>query len=612
MTDGYRFGPFVLDSRRRTLTRDGALVTLTPKAFDLLHYLVQHPNRVLTRQDIMRAVWPDVLVEEGNLTQNIWLLRKALGDTGEQIIVTVPRQGYQFAEDVVVIDTTAPEGRGPLSAEMRLPPRSWPWRGIAAAAAALLVLASVAIRWLRSRSAETPRADVRLAVLPFANLTGDTTENYLADGLTEELITHLARLQPERLGVIARTSVMKYRGGGARLSEIGRDLGVGYALESSIRRSANQLRVTVQLVRVTDESHLWASDFDYGQQDVLHIEDSVAAAVAREVQLRLTPAQRNRFSRTPRTSARAVDAVLRGRDRLMAFRGADTWAQAKRYFDEAVALDSGYALAWAWLSSACRYGADREYMPQAEGYREARQAVARALALDSSLAEGWEQLGQLQRLVDWDWTAANVSYQRALELDPANVDFIARLAASTNDLGHFDETISLLRRGIELDPLDPGLMAQLSNALLESGHTSEALKTFESIPPELRDDIRDFRIDLLVVAGKFAEADSLLDLEPDPTLQLLGRAKVAARRGPRDTADSLRNAFTTAHHNDAAYQIAELFAAENEPDSALAWLDRAYAQRDQGLTSSKVDPLFASLRGNPRYSAFLSKMHLPQ
>ncbi len=265
MNSGYRFGPFLLDPKRRTLTRDGAPVAVMPKGFDILLYLVQHPNRVVTKRDLMRAVWPDTFVEEGNLTQNISLLRKLVEGSGdERLIVTVARQGYQFTGEV----------------------------------------------------SEVNASPVRLAVLPFTNLTGDSTQDSLADGLTEEVISQLARLRPALLTVIARTSMMAFKHTDKRIDDIGRELGVGYVLESSVRRSAHRLRITVQLVRVQDQSHLWASDFDYGIQDAFHVEDSVAAAVVDEVEWRLTPTHRTRLARPASTGPRATDAVMRDGDRL--------------------------------------------------------------------------------------------------------------------------------------------------------------------------------------------------------------------------------------------------------------------------------------------------------
>jgi TolB-like protein/DNA-binding winged helix-turn-helix (wHTH) protein len=600
--DEYRFGPFVLDQRRRALTRDGALIPITPKAFDILFYFVQHPNRILTKQDLMQAVWPDTIVEEGNLTQNISLLRKALAEHGDAsgLIVTVGRQGYQFAGDVTLVP--------PRTRRYKLTR----WRAFAVSGAvALAMVIGVPIAWQRLRGAPTGADTVRLAVLPFMNLTGDSTENDLADGLTEETITQLARLRPEQLRVIARTSVMGYKHGEQRIDEIGRDLSVGYALESSLRQSANRLRVTVQLIRVKDQSHVWASDFDYAQQDIFHIEDGVAAAVAREVQLRLTPVQRARLSRAPSSTAAAIDAVIRGRSAYDAYRGQEGWRDAKRFFDAAIAADSSYALAWAWLSAVYRFGADREWIPTEPGYREARQAINRAVALDPSLPEAWDGLGQMQRLVDWDWTAANTSYQRALALDSGNVNFIQRASFMKRTMGDLGDALALEQRAVELDPLNVDLKIELSSLYLSMGRPHEAIEAFDAVPPDQRKNRPDYRIYLDLVTGHVADAASVLPQIADPEWQLLFRAMIAVRQGPRRAADSLLTAFVNQYHTHDAYQIAEVYGMRGDADSTSLWLDRAYAQRDQGLIDVKAQPFFKSVRSDPRYAAFLTKMRLP-
>lgn len=600
MSDVYRFGAFTLDPQRRSLARDGSPIPITAKAFDVLHYFVQHPNGILTKQDLMKAIWPDTIVEEGNLTQTISVLRKLLAEHGDErgLIVTIGRQGYQFTADVTV---------APPPERTRPPTR---WRSFAAGATvALLGLIAAAIA--RSRATAGGAQMIRLAVLPFVNLTGDSAQNYLADGLTEETITQLARLRPEQLGVIARTSVMRYKHSDARIDDIGRDLAVGYALESSLRRSADKLRVTVQLIRVNDQSHVWASDFDYTRLDLFQIEDSVATAVAREVQLRLTSVERSRLSRSPSTAATAIDAVMRGRNAYNSYGGKEAWSEAKRYFDQAIAIDSNYALAWTWLGATYRFGADREWIPTEPGYRDARRAINRALALDPSLPEAWVQLAQMQRLVDWDWAAANMSYQRALALDPGNVNAIERASLIKVTMGELDDALALDRRAIALDPLDLSQQIDLSSLYLNAGQPDDAIKVFEAIPLDRRNTRPDYRVYLDLVTGRIADAAAALPQVSDPEWQLLLRAMVETRQGSRRSADSLRAAFIDRYRTHDAYQIAELYGFRGDADSAFAWLDRAYAQRDQGLEGVKTSPLLKSIRSDPRYAAFLTKMHLP-
>jgi DNA-binding winged helix-turn-helix (wHTH) protein/TolB-like protein len=300
----YRFGQFALDSRRRILSRADTLVSLTPKAFDVLLFLAQNPHRLVTKEELLQAVWGSTFVEEGNLTQYISHLRKALGDNSEdtRLIVTIPRKGYQFTVDVTVAETAdsanlpavevSTEEASPAdsqavlgsSADEEAPKTPKHWRNTAVLAAATIILAGIAYTsWRHLTGATPPRLHkMMLAVLPFENLTGDPNKEYLADGLTEELISQLGRLNPEQLSMIARTSVMGYKHRGERLDQIGRELSVEFVLENSVRERENHLRLTTQLVQVKDQTQLWSKDYEYNAKDILNMEDDVAMAVARE------------------------------------------------------------------------------------------------------------------------------------------------------------------------------------------------------------------------------------------------------------------------------------------------------------------------------------------
>ena len=480
----YRFGQFVLDPQRRTLSSNESPVTLTPKAFDVLLFLAQNPNRLITKDELLKAVWGDTFVEEGNLTQYISHLRKALADDSEhsRLIVTISRRGYQFTADVALAG--APDSPR-VSAAIPKPGNHWRMAAIVSAFVVVLVPASY-ISWRSFRAAPPPRSEkIMLAVLPFQNLTGDPKEEYLTDGLTEEMITQLARLHPEQLGVIARTSVMGYKHSDQRLDQIGRDLSVQYVLENSLRGSGDHLRVTVQLLQVKDQSHLWAQDYDYRPRDILSLEDDVAKAVAREVQVRLTTQQQVDLTRVRPVDPEAFDAYMQGRF----FFGRDNSGDLNRaisYYEQAIKLDSGYALAWVGLSRARFRQADYGFVAPKEGQRQAREAVERALALDPNLAEAHSQIGRIKMFVDWDWTGASASLQRALALDPGNsavVGFASRQAAC---LGRFEEALVLGRRAIALDPLNAVERGSLAEICFVMGRQQEAemgfKKTFELNP----------------------------------------------------------------------------------------------------------------------------------
>src|SRR5882762_3142692 len=453
----YRFGSYLLDRRKRALSQDGSPIALTPKAFDVLLFLVQNPNRLITKEELFKAVWADSFVEEGNLTQNIFLLRKALAQNSEDsgLILTIPRKGYQFAADVaeqlestdkdairtpafrisaVSATQTPVEGtrrnrdESPQTAFLKVselakveqapskPDSRFRLAFVISTIAVILIVAGY-ISWQRFRIAPPPRSEkIMLAVLPFQNLTGDAKQEYLADGLTEEMIAQLSRLHPEQLGVIARTSVMGYKHGDQRLDQIGRDLAVQYVLENSLRRSGDQLRITSQLLRVKDQSHLWSHDYDYRAQDVLAVQVHVATAVAREIQLRLTAQREAELARSQPLNPEAFDAYLQGRYFFQRNTDKDT-DMAARYFERATQLDPSSALAWVGLARARRWQAVQGLIPSAEGQRLAREAVERALSLNPNLAAAHAEVARLKLFVDFDLLGADAAAKRAIALE---------------------------------------------------------------------------------------------------------------------------------------------------------------------------------------------------
>src|SRR5229473_889742 len=459
MSNLYRFEPFVLDPGRRTLSRADSPVSLTPKAFDVLLFLVQNPNRLVTKEELLQAVWGDTFVEEGNLTQYISHLRKALGDNSEdtRLIVTIARKGYQFTADVTVAEAaesakraavqvstaessqanTQPVLGSPADEAVPKAPKNWRKAALVGASAAFLAVVCFA-SWRHFGGITPPRSQkIMLAVLPFENLTGDPNKEYVADGLTEETISQLGRLNPEQLGVIARTSVMGYKHKDERLDQIGRDLSVQYVLENSLRESGSHIRLTAQLIQVKDQTHLWSQDYDYPAKDFLTVEDDLAKAVVHEIRVRLTSQQQTELAQSHSVNPEAFNAYLQGHYYFERDSDKDTDMAAK-YFERATQLDPSYALAWVGLSRARKWQAVTGLIPREEGYRVAREADERALAVNPNLAEAHAQMGRIKEQVDFDWTGADASYRRAVELEPGNPETLVWAASSVAILGRFD------------------------------------------------------------------------------------------------------------------------------------------------------------------------------
>ena len=629
----YDFGEFTLDPRRRILVRGDSPISLTPKAFDVLFFLLQNPNRLVSKEELLRAVWGDTFVEDGILTQYISHVRKALGESSEnaRLIVTIARKGYQFAGEVVVSQlalSTQGEGQLPGADKSRTdatpilniprieaaPSRSKSWRKGVIAASSIFLLAMVGyISWRYYRSTALPKSGrVMLAVLPFQNLTGDPTKEYLADGLTEETISQLGRLNPEQLGVIARTSVMGYKHTDERLDQIGRDLSVQYVLENSLRENGDHIRLTAQLIQVKDQTHLWAQDYDYPAKDILTAEDDVAKAVVQEIRMRLTSQQQAALTQSHPANPEAFDAYMQGFYFFQRNTNKDA-EMAAQYYERATQLDPSYALAWVALSRVRNWQVNLELIPAEEGHRLAREAVERALALNPDLAEAHAQMARIQTQADFDWAAADASFHRAIVLEPENFELVRMAAYSAANLGRFDEAVQLDRRAFDLDPLNAAGWDALAETKFDMGQLDEAAadgkKALEMNPDVWPGAILLSKIYLVQGRPQDALAAIKLVRFDDTRAWLYSIAYHAL--GREKESDAALSQSIAKHHADDAYEIAEVYAFRHQPDKAFEWLDRAYAQRDSGLISTKVNPFLNSLHSDPRYTALLKRLNLP-
>jgi TolB-like protein/DNA-binding winged helix-turn-helix (wHTH) protein len=630
----YRFGQFALDSRKRTVSRADSPISLTPKAFDVLLFLAQNPNRLVTKEELLQAVWGDTFVEEGNLTQYVYYLRKALNDNSEdrRLIVTIARKGYQFTGDVSVAEAaeTAIQAAVQVStaegwladtqatldrpADETVPKAPRHWQIVAAVAALTGVLAVVAYTSWRHFSRSTPPRSpkIMLAVLPFENLTGDPNKEYLADSLTEETISQLGRLNPERLGVIARTSVMGYKHKDERLDQIGRDLSVQYVLENSLRENGNHIRLTTQLIQVKDQTQLWSQDYDYPAKDILNVEDDVAKAVAREIRVRLTSKQQAELAQSQPVNPEAFDAYLQGYYFFQRNSNKDTEMAAK-YYERATQLDPSYALAWVGLSRVRNWQVNVGVIPAEEGHRLGREAVERGLALNPNLAEAHAQMGRIKQQVDFDWVGADASFRRAVELEPGDSDIVRQAAYSAAMLGRFEEALPLARQAIDLDPLNADSWECLGETEFFTGQLDKAAadgkKGLELSPDAWPGPI--LLSQIYVMQGRPQDALPEIQLVRDDPARAYLYPMAYYALGREKESDAALQELIAKYHGSMAYQIAEVYAFRNQSDKAFEWLDRAYVQRDSGLIGTKVDPPLKSLHKDPRYAAFLKKLNLP-
>jgi TolB-like protein/DNA-binding winged helix-turn-helix (wHTH) protein len=630
-----RVGVFELDLKSgelRSLEAPTAkAILLREQVLQVLQLLVEGGGRIVTREEIKSKLWAnDTVVDfDHSINTTIKSLRRALGDSAEnpRYIETLARRGYRLMVPIEYpesVPETAlekdPEQREHSADQMsekaarvqrRIKP-DW-WKTALLVASAVILVAAGYISWRHFRATGPARSGkIRLAVLPFQNLTGDPNKEYLADGLTEETISQLGRLNPEQLGVIARTSVMGYKHKDERLDQIGSDLSVQYVLENSLRESGDHIRLTAQLIQVKDQTHLWSQDYDYSAKDILNIEDDVARSVARQIQHSLT-SQPAELAPPHPVNPQAFDAYLQGYyffERRSTGKDAD---MAARYFEQATQLDPSYALAWAWLSRTRSFQANQGLIPMEEGRRLGREAVERALSLNPNLAKAHIEMGRIKRQVDLDWMGANASIQRAIALEPGNPEGLREAAYLTVFLGHFDEALRLGRRAVDFDPLNAGSWETLAEIEFLIGQLDQAAadskKAFELNPDVFSPPLTLIRIYLM--QGR--PQDALPEIEHVHYAPY--RAHLYALTyyalGRKKESDAALRELTTKYYASNAFEIAEIYAFRNQTDKAFEWLDRAYAQRDPSLMETKVDPLLKGLHGDPRFAAFLTKLRLP-
>jgi TolB-like protein/DNA-binding winged helix-turn-helix (wHTH) protein/Tfp pilus assembly protein PilF len=497
---GYRFGTFEVEVASAILRREGLEVRLRGRPFDILLLLLEAPGHVVTREQLKQRLWAeDTFVDfDHGLNAAMNRLRTALGDSADspRYIQTLPRRGYRFLAPVHRVERPVPEpapaahhqqaqadsAEPPLASPTVAPspatpvPRGgwWRWAATLVVVAAVLGAAGVfTVRGWPGNRAASGRS--MLAVLPFANISGDADQDYLSAGFTDELIAQLGALNPEKLGVIARTTVVSYRGSGRSVADIGRELGISYALEGSVRRSGSRIRIVAQLIDVGTQTQLWAETYDREIGDVLLTERDVAMRVAESLAMSVL-----RTTVVPRLpSAAAYEAVLRGRFLRLQVTEASL-ERAREYFEQAIALDSNLAPAYAGL-------ADVYHVLGAPGWEfdrpsvllvRARDAAERAIALDPGLPDGYAVRGMIRLWLQWDPETAGQDLARALALNASSAQAHQYLSTVYTVQRRFDDAVEEARRSAALDPLSAVANTTLGYRLYYAGRFDEAAREF--------------------------------------------------------------------------------------------------------------------------------------
>lgn len=605
----YDFGAFRLDPVERVLLSAGNRVSLTPKAFETLLVLIENAGHILEKDDLLKRVWPNTFVEEGTLARNISTLRKALGDgpEGQTYIETVPRRGYCFAALVQQVPYDEPGDSAEEAVRQQITTRAetwafWPTRWLLAGGLLAILLGGAYVFWQRSHSA--PAHPVMLVVLPFENLSGDTAQDYLGDGLTEEMITQLGQLRPDGLGVIARTTAMTYQGTHKSVAEIGRELHVDYVIEGSVRRAGTRVRVSAQLIAVRDQTHVWAENYERDIRDLLSVESEVAGQIADQVEIELTPAARQRLASARPVNPEENELYLKGRY-FWNKRTMDSTSKARDYFARAIALDASDARSYAALAETYSGG----------NWTDLRQyaapAVAKAIALDDTLPEAHTS-NAILKMYAYDWAGAEQEFNRALRLDPNSANALLWHSAFLETEGRVDEGIAEARRALSIDPLSAVANQAWGTTLFFARRYDEAAealrKTIELDPTFVWAHLRLARV--YEQQGRFAESEAeFLKTNPPVSLQQTANLRLAhmyAISGRRGEAVSLLPAGMPSPQ----FDVAMVYLGLGEKARAREILEQIVELHDVNVIYLKVDPGLDALRDDPQFLALLHKAGL--
>jgi TolB-like protein/DNA-binding winged helix-turn-helix (wHTH) protein/Tfp pilus assembly protein PilF len=613
------FGVFQLDLKARELHKAGVKIKLQGQPFRALELLVERAGQVVSREELRQKVWPtDVFVTfDQGLNNAIKKVRDALGDSADspRFIETLARHGYRFIAPVSAVAAVSAE---PLPAS---PPRSrWGWaapRRIALLALATTSLLAALTYWawhgLGTRAGPSPERIV-LAVLPFGNLSRDPDQEFFSDGLTEEMITQLGKLNPERLVIIASGSVTKYKGSKLAVGEIGRQLHADYLVQGSVRRAADRVRISVQLIQVRDQTDLWAESYDRELKDMLLLQDSVTRTIANQIHVALTPGQQAGRSGPTKLDPEAYEAYLKGRY-YWNKRTGDGMQKALAYFQQAIDKDPAYGVAYSGLAD-CNSGlAWHGFKSPADALPKAHAAALKAIEIDPQSAEAYASLG-LVRLHRWDWSAAETAFKHALQLDPNYANAHHWYADYLSINGRHDEALFEARHALQLDPLNlmigtwVGLRYYLAR---EYGHAIEQGQSTVELDPS-------FAAGHLVLGEAYVRAGlrdkGLVELQRAAALSggsplYLAQVAVAHALAERKS-EALRIAarlqMLSTERYVSPYGLAQIYAALKDNEQTFKWLQAAYDDHAVWMAYLAVDPAFDAFRSDRRFQDLLRRV----
>jgi len=613
------FGPFRLDASRRTLSRDGDPIKLTSRLFDTLLYLIENSGRLVEKDELLSAIWGGRIVEEGNLTSAISELRKILQIEGETtpMIATAPRRGYRFMAAVRHETSPAPLAGMSIATPLIARRRKIPSLAVIAIAAAAISIA-ISVWLARPQPVASPPAFAppanSIAILPFANMSATADRDYIADGLSEELIGALSEIN--QMHVIARTSSFAFKGSHTGINDIARQLNVSTVLEGSIREQGGRLRITAELIDGLTGFHLWSHIYDRDQGDVLHLQTDIATEVTRALKLTLLGGDLAKLNRGGTNNPGALDAYLRG-IALKHQMDPATGKAALAAFDQAIALDPYFAMAHimrARMLAGMAEGFGDSTADVSAGRALAAQGMAAAelaVRLASDLAPAHSALSDAA-LDDWDFQRAGAEIGKAMELQPNDSATLIDYAWFQAYTGHPDIAQEAAQRAAVLNPLSANvyvdmvwtqLWARNPLAAAQSLRHAEQLKVGHALDVYLQGRIA-------LAEGNYAAAQQICGAGED-WKQNYCLAIADHGLGQQGAADAQLALLRSRMGNNAAFQYADIYAQWGRPGDALDALENAYRVRDTGMMEIQVDPFLDPVRGTDRFKDIVRRLNFP-
>jgi TolB-like protein/DNA-binding winged helix-turn-helix (wHTH) protein/tetratricopeptide (TPR) repeat protein len=631
-----RFGTYEVSLESGEVRKAGLRIRVQQQPMKLLGILLQHPGEVITREELRSRVWPNETFGDFDQALNIAIgkLRGALGDSAEnpRFIETLPKRGYRFIADVSVVDAyprrkraesvtedlSATEPRRALQvARLAVAPKRQLWSRLGVIATVALVVSLLILAARLYRSPVSAPAGIRsLAVLPLENLSGDASQNYFADGMTDELITDLAQISALR--VISRTSVMVYKGARQPLPQIARELNVDAVVEGTVLRSGDQVRITAQLIEASTDKHLWSQSYEGELRDTLALQNRVASAIADQIRISLTPQEQAALRNVKVVIPEAYESYLKGRF-FWNKRTSDGLKVALAYFKQAIDEDPKYAQAYSGLADTYALLGDWQYavMTPKEAFPKAKVAAIKALELDSSLGEAHNSLAFVLDGFDWDLDAGGREFQRAIELNPGYATAHHWYAWHLSLLGRFDEAISEMRKAENLDPLSLIINADLAE-LLGLAHSydesiQQSRKTIEMDPnfALAHNQLAQAYLQKHMYEEAVAELKKAVQLSGDSPTCIANLARAYVASGEKGEAvkllGDLKRRSNPVYSN--ATEIAMIYASLGDTNEAMNWLEKGYQQRfNPGVL---LRPGFDPLRSDPRFRDLVRRLGLP-